>query len=188
MKYTHLLIAAAALSLSACQSLSTTPTQSPSEPVHEPAFSITGKIGVTTITPQGAQANSAFYGWSQQNGRFSIDLTGALGLGATTIRYDGQHAELNSEKTGIIQADSPEALLVKATGWHAPISQLPYWIVGKNAPSDDLSQNQQQGNRLTHAVNGGWTADFEYARQAMPSRLRIVHSNGHRVVMTINAQ
>ncbi len=147
-----------------------------------PKFSITGKIGVTTVTDGNKQAGSAFYAWGQDGERFAIDLTGALGIGATSIRFDGKEAVLISEKTGTISADTPEELLTKATGWHAPISQLPYWIMGQSAPSDE---NQQiENNQLIKTNNGEWTANFEYAN-ALPSRLIITHAAGHRVVITI---
>ncbi len=186
-------ITAAAVLLSACAS-----TGHYAKPIEQQAlnsaeatnapmrFSITGKIGITTRSADGSnQGGSAFYGWSQDAERFSIDLTGALGLGATQIRYNGQTATLMSERTGLISAASPEELLTTATGWHAPISQLPYWIMGKSAP-DDSERMTDKSNRLTDAKNGDWTAVFEYGQARTPERLRITHTDGHRVVMTIN--
>ncbi|STZ64349.1 outer membrane lipoprotein LolB [Moraxella lacunata] len=172
-------------SLTACQTL---PKTAPviSEQVHDDVlrFAITGKIGITTNTANGKQAGSAFYNWGQEDERFAIDLTGAFGMGATQIRYDGQQATLTNDK-GEIQADSPEELLQKATGWHAPISHLPHWIVGKTAQGDTDSQQDEQG-RLTQSTNDDWTASFEYPKNSpRPSRLIINHTDGHRVVMTI---
>lgn len=163
----------------------TTPTQ-PSQ-IIPPSFSITGKIGVTTLDADGnRQAGSAFYAWGQEKERFAIDLTGALGLGATSIQYDGKTALLISEKTGEIRADNPEALLLKSTGWHAPISHLPFWVMGKNAPNDTNSQHD--GDKLSSATNGQWQAHFDYNRQALPHRIRLTHQDGHRVVLSINGR
>lgn len=150
-------------------------------------FAATGKIGIRTKTSEGTQGGSAFYAWSQEDNRFSIDLTGALGIGATEIRYNGTQATLNSERTGLISAASPEALLTTATGWHAPISQLPYWIVGRSAPSDTAKTLDNAG-RIAKATNGLWAADFEYDKNNLPNRLTINHQDGHRVTMTINHQ
>ncbi len=186
-KLAYLFIISLSALLSACQTLPSTPT-SPTSTHTAPKFSITGKIGVTTVTPNGTQAGSAFYSWAQEEGRFGIDLTGALGIGATTIRYDGKTASLTSEKTGTIEADSPEALLVQATGWHAPISQLPYWILGISAPSDTPNSQKDAQGRLISAENTQWTAHFEYTNSTTPTRLRITHADGHRVVMTIAHQ
>lgn len=113
----------------------TTPTtnnQTATNTVTTPAipkqFVINGKIGVTT--PQ--QTGSAFYTWAQQGSNFGIDIAGALNAGQTTIRYNGQTATLTNEQ-GTLNAESPEELLFKATKWQAPISQLPYWIMGQAA-------------------------------------------------------
>lgn len=184
------LITSMASVLTACQTLpkspnATTTQASDGKPIQDKVeFSITGKIGLTTNTPSGKQAGSAFYTWGQEEERFAIDLTGALGMGATQIRYDGQLATLVNDK-GEIQANSPEELLLKATGWHAPISHLPHWIIGRIAQGDTDSQTDEQG-RLTHSTNDGWTANFEYPKNSTrPSRLIINHAEGHRVVMTI---
>lgn len=172
-------------SLSACQTL-TKSTPVISEQAYDGSlhFNITGKIGISTNATNGKQAGSAFYHWGQQEERFAIDLTGAFGMGATQIRYDGQQATLTNDQ-GKLQADSPEALLQKATGWHAPISHLPYWIVGKTAQNDTDSQQDEQG-RLIKSTNDNWMVNFEYIKNSpRPSRLVIHHTDGHRVVMTI---
>lgn len=158
----------------------------PSTATESLAFSISGKIGITTVSTTGKQANSAFYAWSQAGERFAIDLTGALGIGATNIRYNGQTATLISEQTGELSAENPEALLAKATGWQAPISVLPYWILGKT-PKDSQATYDDTG-KLTQASHGDWTAKFDYKTTALPERLRIDHTDGHRVVMTIAHQ
>lgn len=180
---------AAAIALSACQSTQSLNTVATAEMPDAPIrFAITGKIGISTQGENGKQGGSAFYGWAQDGERFSIDLTGALGIGATEIRFDGRTATLSSERTGELQADSPEALLLQATGWQAPISQLPYWIAAKSAPSDSARSNDDLG-RISSATNDGWTAQFSYAGgDARPNRIVITHTDGHRVVLTISHQ
>lgn len=151
-------------------------------------FNITGKIGVTMPANDttGTQGGSAFYAWGQQNDRFAIELIGALGIGKTNIEYNGQTATLVSEKTGTLTADDPETLLKKATGWQAPISQMPYWISGRPAPSDSAPQLDDQ-NRLISSVNGEWTASFTYkGSDKLPNKISAVLPQGNKVVMTIN--
>lgn len=182
-KYT--LIMASILTLSACQSTPkpTTPnlTTSPTQTI---AFNITGKIGITTQTADGKTGGSAFYGWSQDDERFAINLTGALGVGATQIRYDGTTATLTSEQ-GNISADNPNELLFKATGWHAPIDKLPYWIMGRTAKGD--TNSTFDNNKLTQSTNGDWTAVFGYQAN-LPHRITMTHADGHKVIITINHQ
>lgn len=179
------LVVATVFGLTACQSLPKPATETNTADVIK--FEITGKIGVTSQTPNGTQAGSAFYTWGQEDERFAIDLTGALGIGATAITFDGQVAQLTSEKTGTLQADTPEELLLKATGWQAPISQLPHWILGRASPDDVYSVINDDG-KLTQSTNGDWKATFDYDNQKhqhRPSRLTMIHGDGHKVVMTI---
>ena len=183
---------------SGCQSLKTAnATNQPSTTLQgqnaEPPqklenFNITGKIGVTMPANDttGTHGGSAFYAWGQQNDRFAIELIGALGIGKTNIEYNGQTATLVSEKTGTLTADDPETLLKKATGWQAPISQMPYWISGRPAPSDSAPQLDDQ-NRLISSVNGEWTASFTYkGSDKLPNKISAVLPQGNKVVMTIN--
>ena len=182
---------------SGCQSLKTAnatnqPTtmqaQNADQPKKLESFNITGKIGVTTPAndTSGTQGGSAFYAWGQENDRFAIELIGALGIGKTNIEYNGQTATLVSEKTGTLTADDPEELLLKATGWQAPISQMPYWISGRPAPSDSAPQMDAQ-NRLISSVNGDWSASFTYkGNDKLPSKISAVQPQGNKVVMTIN--
>lgn len=153
------------------------------------SFNIRGKIGITTPQTQNsaAQTGSAFYVWAQEQERFAIDLTGALGIGHTVIEYDGRSATLVSERTGEIAAASPEELLLQATGWQAPISQLRHWISGRPAPSDTNSQLDAQG-RLQTSQNGDWVASFSYnkANTRTPNKISVTRADGHKVIMTIS--
>lgn len=185
MRYLYVVLV---LLVSACQS----PQQHTALPeivtkTNSHHFSITGKIGITTLIDGKKQAYSAFYAWGQQDDRFAIELVGALGLGATNIWYDGQNATLTNDQTGTLVAANADELLTQATGWHAPISQLPYWILGKSAPSD--SDIVLDNHRLSQATNGDWTANFDYASHPpsahLPRRLIISHKDGHRLMMTI---
>ena len=189
---------AALVITSGCQSLKTAnatnqPTttvqaQNADQPEKLESFNITGKIGVTAAAndTSGTQGGSAFYAWGQQNDRFAIELIGALGIGKTNIEYNGQTATLVSEKTGTLTADDPETLLKKATGWQAPISQMPYWVSGRPAPSDSAPKLDAQ-NRLVSSVNGDWSASFTYkGNDKLPSKISAVQPQGNKVVMTIN--
>ena len=166
--------------LTACQTIKPKPVVTD----EHLAFSITGKIGITTQTQHGKEASSAFYTWSQEDDRFGINLTGALGIGAADLSFNGKTAKLISERTGEISATSPEELLQKATGLNAPISYFRFWIIGKPAPND--TNKQMENGRLISSENGDWTAKFYYQNSVYPNRLIITHADGHRLVMTIN--
>lgn len=159
-----------------------TPTAAAPTSLAGQQFTINGKIGITT--PK--QAGSAFYIWTQQGQNFAIELAGAMNAGQTKISYNGQSASLTNEN-GTINAATPEELLQRATGWQAPISQLPYWIQGQPAPSDS-NDKTDSASRLVSAQNGDWTAEFSYANNSdkRPTRLTARHPDGYKVVLTIN--
>jgi len=197
--FAGLVLAASVLGITGCQTtqnLGTAPNSTTEMvtggasqyPALLQSFNIRGKIGVTTPKTEtsAAQTGSAFYVWAQEDERFAIDLTGALGIGHTVIEYDGNSAKLVSERTGEITAATPEELLLQATGWQAPISQLRYWISGRPAPSDTNSQLDSQG-RIDRSQNGEWLAQFSYkSNDRLPSKITVTRGDGHKVIMTIS--
>ncbi|MEC7118296.1 MAG: lipoprotein insertase outer membrane protein LolB [Pseudomonadota bacterium] len=160
------------LLLSGCQSLPKSATSlslpQPQAAAHQ--FYLTGKIGVRT--PQ--QNGSAFYAWAQEGQRFAIELSGAMGIGQTRIEGIPNHVTLDSSKTGRLEADTPEALLQQATGWQAPISHLPRWIMGLPIAADSPMQRDTR-QRLIHVEEQGWVVQLDY---------RDDHSRPHRLIMT----
>ena len=148
-------------------------------------FNLQGKIGVRT--PQ--QSGSAFFTWVQQQDQFDIELTGILGVGKTQIEGKPSQVTLNSAKTGLITAESPEELLEKATGWQAPIMHLAYWVQAKPATQNaQISKDEQ--NRLKQLVEDGWTVDFSYNDgQVLPNKLilkqMLADNKENRITMVI---
>lgn len=186
-----------AVCLSACQSIKTPNSPIPiinqeNQPVTAPnavapdviAFDISGKISLISQNSQGKKATTAFYHWVQDDQQFAIDLTGAFGIGATSIRFDGQMATLSTNGQ-TLSAKSPNELLHKATGLFAPIDKLPHWIMGQVADGD--TNSQFDGQRLSQSTNSDWTAVFDYDDKAvLPKRLRLSHQNGHKLTLLID--
>lgn len=177
------------LSLAACQSTPKMPTLPAStnmtqaeKPSH--VFQITGKIGVRT--PQ--QTGSAFYAWHQQDEDYIIDITGAFGIGQTRIQGTAEQVQLSNQH-GTISADNPEQLLKQATGWHAPISQLRWWVNGQTASTTAQRQLDEQG-RISEIQEQGWHAKLHYdGEQRLPTRLNIVDENQqNRITLTIQSR
>ncbi|MFW1837631.1 lipoprotein insertase outer membrane protein LolB [Acinetobacter gyllenbergii] len=148
-------------------------------------FSLQGKIGVRT--PQ--QSGSAFFTWVQQQDQFDIELTGILGVGKTQIEGKPEQVTLNSAKTGLITAETPEELLEKATGWQAPIMHLAYWVQAKPA-TQNAQTSKDESNRLKQLVEDGWTVDFSYNdAQPLPNKLllkqALADDKENRITMVI---
>ena len=126
-----------------------------------------GKIGVKT--PK--QSGSAFFTWIQQQDEFDIELSGILGVGKTQISGTPGQVTLNSAKTGLIQAETPEELLERATGWQAPITHLVDWVQAKPATTQ-AKISKDENNRPIQFLEDGWTVDLSYNDQAqLPNKL-----------------
>ena len=167
-KFSLSLIAASTLILSGCQQY--TQPQAPNVaqiPEAAKNFNLQGKIGVRTP----GQSGSAFFTWVQQQDAFDIELSGILGVGKTQISGQPGNVTLNSAKTGLIQADTPEELLQRATGWQAPITHLVGWVQAKPATTQAKISKDEQ-NRPIQFLEDGWTVDLSYNEQAqLPNKL-----------------
>ena len=167
-KFSLILIATSTLVLTGCQRY--TQPQAPSvsqTPEAANNFSLQGKIGVKTP----GQSGSAFFTWVQQQDEFDIELSGILGVGKTQISGTPGQVTLNSAKTGLIQAATPEELLQRATGWQAPITHLVDWVQAKPATTQAKISKDGQ-NRPIQFMEDGWTVDLSYNDQAqLPNKL-----------------
>ncbi|WP_291352691.1 lipoprotein insertase outer membrane protein LolB [Acinetobacter sp. UBA3106] len=167
-KFSLSLIATSTLILTGCQQY-TQPQAPSSSQIPEAAknFNLQGKIGVKT--PK--QSGSAFFTWVQEQEEFDIELSGILGVGKTQISGQPGNVTLNSAKTGLIQAGTPEELLERATGWQAPITHLVDWVQAKPATTQAKISKDEQ-NRPIQFLENGWTVDLSYNEQAqLPNKL-----------------
>ena len=177
------------LLLSGCQHF-TQPQKAITSPQiqDENNFDLQGKIGVRT--PK--QSGSAFFTWVQQQDQFDIELTGILGVGKTQIQGKAGEVTLNSAKTGLITATSPEELLEKATGWQAPITHLAYWVQAKSA-TKNAQINKDESNRIKQLIEDGWTVEFSYKdAQTLPNKLllqqALAQDEENRITMIIQTR
>lgn len=176
--------------LSGCQSVVKTPNSvTPSleaAQISNKQFNLEGKIGVKA--PQ--QSGSAFYNWIQDQEQFNIQLNGILGIGKTIIEGQPGQVTLNSSKTGLISATTPEELLERATGWIAPITHLVDWVRAQPATTNaQLERDPMQ--RLIKINEDGWDVDLSYTDQAqLPNKLimRQALENGEQIKITMLIQ
>lgn len=173
------------VALTGCQSMMTTQPPVSSSPQSLNEFSLQGKIGVKS--PQ--QSGSAFFTWEQKQDQFDIELSGILGLGKTQISGQTGQVSLNSAKTGLITAETPEELLQRATGWQAPITHLVHWVQAKPATLQaKLEKDLQQ--RITEIDEDGWNIQLSYNETAtLPNRLILLQQleagKENRITMVI---
>ncbi|WP_180169158.1 lipoprotein insertase outer membrane protein LolB [Acinetobacter sp. YH12021] len=161
------LFVSTSLFITGCQPFVQSPAHVSQQVEAENQFNLQGKIGVRT--PQ--QSGSAFFTWVQQQQQFDIELSGILGVGKTQISGQPGQVTLNSAKTGLIYAESPEELLEQATGWQAPITHLVDWVQARPATVNAQIQKDPQ-QRPTQFIEDGWTVDLSYNENApLPNRL-----------------
>lgn len=162
------LCATCSLLLTGCQQyVKPQPPAESQTPQLQNQFSLQGKIGVRT--PQ--QSGSAFFSWAQQQDNFDIQLSGILGVGKTQIEGKPGQVTLNSAKTGLIQAETAEELLQRATGWQAPISHLVHWVQARPATLN-AQLNKDQLLRPLQIIEDGWIVNLSYDENALlPSKL-----------------
>ncbi|OTG92025.1 lipoprotein insertase outer membrane protein LolB [Acinetobacter sp. ANC 3813] len=167
-KFCLSLMAVSSLALTGCQQYIKPQEQPPASGIEAPdQFNLQGKIGVRT--PQ--QSGSAFFTWAQEQQDFDIELSGILGVGKTQISGKAGEVTLNSAKTGLVSAATPEELLERATGWQAPITHLVKWVQAKPA-TQQAQLNKDDSGRIAQIQEDGWQVDLSYADSAtLPNKL-----------------
>lgn len=167
-KFCLSILALSTVALTGCQQYIQPAEQPPAQVLEAPdQFSLQGKIGVRT--PQ--QSGSAFFTWVQEEDEFDIELSGILGVGKTQISGKPGEVTLNSAKTGLISAATPEELLERATGWQAPITHLVKWVQAKPA-TRQAQLNKDDSGRIAQIQEDGWQVDLSYADgAALPNKL-----------------
>lgn len=155
------------LSLTACQSIPSLPAEEAKQPQLDNQFALQGKIGVRT--PQ--QSGSAFFTWRQNHEQFDIELSGILGVGKTQITKLNDTVTLNSAKTGLITAKSPEELLKIATGWDAPITHIISWVQARPATLEaKITKDEQE--RIVTIEEDHWNIQLNYNEtNTLPDKL-----------------
>ncbi|WP_374663401.1 lipoprotein insertase outer membrane protein LolB [Acinetobacter sp.] len=167
-KFCLSILAFSTVALTGCQQYIQPSEQPPAHVLEAPdQFSLQGKIGVRTLQ----QSGSAFFTWVQEEDEFDIELSGILGVGKTQISGKPGEVTLNSAKTGLISAATPEELLERATGWQAPITHLVKWVQAKPA-TRQAQLNKDDSGRIAQIQEDGWQVDLSYADSAaLPNKL-----------------
>jgi outer membrane lipoprotein LolB len=123
------------------------------------------------------RAESANLSWLQQDNKTRLDLSGPIGLGATTITTDGNFLEVTRE--GNLQrfdVSTPEAM-VRETGWNLPMHALQYWLKGIPAPDLEIDEQRIERGLLNYLSQSGWTISYQSYGQfgplILPTKLQI---------------
>ena len=120
------------------------------------AFTIVGAIAAKSKN----KGWSASLNWAQRGANsYQIRLMGPLGGGTVLInKHDSVVTFKEANKT--FPSSSADALLVKHTGIHLPVSNLYYWVRGLSAPGSVGSTKQDKYNHLSQLKQNGYTVDY----------------------------
>ncbi|MDG2046033.1 MAG: lipoprotein insertase outer membrane protein LolB [Halioglobus sp.] len=144
-----------------------------------------GKIAVRMANA----AESASLIWQQDRQNSSVQLSGPLGMGATTIHSDGQKLEIHQgDLYRMIDISTPDAILLN-TGWDLPLQALSYWLKGVPAPNSKVQRLEldPQTELLKSLSQDNW--DISYQRYqvfqgfTLPARLQIQRGATHAKII-----
>ena len=82
------------------------------------------------------RAESASITWIQDKNITQLNLSGPMGLSATTIYSDGSTLEVTRDGASSRYDISSPEVIIRETGWDLPLQALPHWL--KGVPSPDL--------------------------------------------------
>jgi outer membrane lipoprotein LolB len=131
-----------------------------------------GKLALRTSQ----RAESASLSWQQQGVESTLNLSGPIGMGATTLHSDGVLLQVSrGDELSTYDISSPEAML-RDTGWALPVRELPYWLLGLPAPGK-INRQVVANERLTELEQQGWQIQFQayeaFGAYTLPSRISI---------------
>ena len=134
-----------------------------------------GKMAVRTENT----SESVSFIWQQDNQNTYVQLSGPLGMGATTIHSDGQTLEIHQgDEHRTIDISNPDAIVLN-TGWDLPLQALSYWLKGIPAPASKVQRLEPDPQ--TELLNSLWQDDWEVNYQrykqfqgfTLPTRLQV---------------
>ncbi len=121
-----------------------------------------GKIAITTANGH----TSATFNWQQFQEDYRLRLFGPFGVGTAWLIKEGKQVWFEDQEHGKQLANSAEQLMRKHLGWHLPVAELRYWLLGSPAPRSAItaSERNPQG-QLIRLQQLGWHMEFSQYQQ-----------------------
>ncbi len=178
----HLLLAFAALFLSACTTFAPLLPVQNSEFASEKAadfptefFTLNARfsVNVTNEKTQSPQNHSGKMTWRHFDKGDEILLFSPFGQTVAKLEIDPIEARLTLSDGRIFSEKDSAQLTQNVLGFSLPIAQLQNWVRGKKSEADDNWEEDAQ-NRLIHLVSGDWQIRFSYEENAGENALPIL--------------
>ena len=138
-------------------------------------WTASGKVALRTSD----RAESATLVWQQQDNTTRLQLSGPLGVGATTIHSDGRQVNIRrGDELSTLDISTPEAITLK-TGWDLPLHALPHWLRGIPSPEYKIQHLEltPKTGLLRNLRQDDWEIRYEQYDQfddyTLPTRLQI---------------
>ena len=177
------LLAAGALALSACATLS---GHAPIGLANESAWQtrvaaltdlgsweLTGRVGVIN----GKEGGSGSLNWAQTGDELRFDFRGPLGAGAIHIEGDSTALHVQSSRGDDFVTVDPEDDFAKHLRMPMPVFSMRYWMLGVPDPGSPYSKVVDTAGEPLSLMQRGWQVDYqEYADvegRALPVRFTL---------------
>ncbi len=144
------------------------------------SWTLQGRLNIR----QANDSDTVSINWQQTEEAFEINLSGALGIGATTIYGNQSYIRLQQGNDTTIEARNIDELSREYLGYEFPAEALLYWVRGIPSPNStasmELNENQLLA-RLSQQDNQGNNWELEYDRYLqsgglnLPGRIRMSH-------------
>ncbi len=138
-------------------------------------WTASGKLALRTTDA----SESANIVWQQANEHTQLQLSGPLGMGATTIHSDGQILDIRQgDDHTTLDISTPDAIVLN-TGWDLPLGALTHWLKGLPSPDWDIQliDVNPQTELLQNLQQGDWEVNFQsygqFQAYVLPTRLQI---------------
>lgn len=121
------------------------------------SWRVRAKVGV--VTPQQRQQATLVWQFSDQANQ--VRLFGPLGVGAVTLDFDQNGAQLTDNK-GVLHRDaSAQALLTRIVGWPIPMRALSYWLFALPQPNVFYDYQLNDLGQLSELRQLDWQVSYQ---------------------------
>lgn len=131
--------------------------------------------GVMSVNYQGKN-DIVNFAWNQVASNYSIDFHGPLHLGGAKIIGNDRKVDLIKGANDVVEANSPEDLMLSQFGWYLPLSDMVYWVRALPAPDSAIkSASFDEYHHLILLKQQGWQiryADFKSIKSVdLPTKI-----------------
>jgi outer membrane lipoprotein LolB len=122
--------------------------------------------------------------WQQAQQNFEINLSGALGIGATNISGNQQYITLQQGNNELIEMSNLGELSREYLGYEFPAEALLYWVRGIPAPDRTATMEFNDNQLLTSlsqedSLGNHWQLEYDRYQDnnglSLPGRIRMNH-------------